>query len=142
MRKAVIQGPCDSFIHHGMTQRRAVLEDLIFVLFGVPEVESGLETGEPAVLQMSLTFMASSELVPGASQTIDPGFTDRDSPNHNPICREFLKSSLNVQQLISHNCRRMSVQSRSLLLRGLLRLNASLHFFFKAGFCRYRSAFE
>src|SRR5271157_5924706 len=29
-----------------MTQRPAVLEDLIFVLFGVLEVESGLETSE------------------------------------------------------------------------------------------------
>jgi hypothetical protein len=46
MRKAVTQTPCDGFIHHGMTQRPAVLEDLIFVLFGVLEVQSGLETGE------------------------------------------------------------------------------------------------
>ena len=46
MWKAVTQTPCDGFIHHGMTQRPAVLEDLIFVLFGVLEVEGGLETGE------------------------------------------------------------------------------------------------
>jgi len=46
LRETVIESSCDRLFHHGMTQRPAVLEDLIFVLFGVPEVESGLETDE------------------------------------------------------------------------------------------------
>jgi hypothetical protein len=41
--ESVTHGPCNCFLYDRMAQRPAVLENLIFELIGVLEVESGLE---------------------------------------------------------------------------------------------------
>jgi hypothetical protein len=41
--ESVTHGPCDCFLYDRMAKRPAVLENLIFELIGVLEVESGLE---------------------------------------------------------------------------------------------------
>src|SRR5271165_6280522 len=43
MWEAVTQSLCDGFIDHGMAHRPLVLEDLIFVLFGILMLERGLK---------------------------------------------------------------------------------------------------